>query len=234
MKNKEELRTHKRAPFLKDILIDDKILLRAIDISEGGLYVHTGRSFIPGNIVDITLPLKDIKLTVKANIQHNQSGVGMGLKFVDLTEEQKDMIKKYIESAIAKEGADHTGKKCVLLVEDNEMSRRVCKSKLVSEGFQVIEAADGLEAIKFLNDEKPDLIILDLHMEKMDGFKVLAMLRASDQWQNMPVIVYSSKSSQDVINKVIDAGADEFLAKMMTSPAKLTEAVKNLLKNDKS
>ena len=71
-------------------------------------------------------------------------------------------------------------------------------------------------------------------MEKIDGFKVLAMLKTSDKWQDTPVVVFSSKSSQDTIDKVIDAGANEFLSKMMTSPAKLAETVQNLLKIKKS
>jgi PleD family two-component response regulator len=66
-------------------------------------------------------------------------------------------------------------------------------------------------------------------MEKMDGFKVLAILRESPQWKDIPVIVFSAKGTQDVMDKVIDAGAEEFLVKMMTSPAKLANTVKNVL-----
>ncbi|MBI5674397.1 MAG: response regulator [Nitrospirae bacterium] len=234
MNNKKELRKHKRIPFLKDIIINNKILVKGIDISEEGLYVHTGRSFTPGNIVDVTLPIKDITITVKANIQHNQPSVGMGLKFVELTDEQKDVIKKHIEYLATQTSPDNSEKKCILLVEDSDTSRRVCKSKLVSEGFQVNEVKDGYEAIKYLNVDKTDLIVLDLHMENIDGFKVLAMLKASEQWRDIPVIVFSSKSSQDTINKVLDAGADEFLSKMMTSPKKLVETIENLLKRKKS
>jgi CheY-like chemotaxis protein len=230
----KERRTHKRTPFLKDILINNKILVKGIDISEGGLYVHTGRSFTPGNIVDVALPLKDITITVKANIQHNQSGVGMGLMFVFLTDEQKDIIKKHVEYLTSQISSDRSGKKTILFVEDSETSRRMYKSKLVSEGFHVVEVKNGYEAIAYLNTGKTDLVILDLHMEKIDGFKVLAMLKESEKWQNTPVIVFSSKSSQDIINKVIELGADMFLGKMMTSPTKLAEAVKSLLRSKKS
>ena len=233
MRSKKELRTYKRIPFLKDILINNRIYVKGIDITEEGLYVHTGRSSIPGNIVDVTLPLENIKINVKATIQHNQSSVGMGLRFVALTDEQKDLIKKHIEYLTTQISPENAEQKNILLVEDHETSRRMYKSKLVSEGFHVVESKDGFEAIKYLKTNKTDLIILDLNMEKIDGFKVLAILKASKTWQDTPVIVFSSNSSQDMINKVIKAGADEFMSKIMTSPAKLAETVNNLLKSKK-
>ncbi len=229
--SREELRAHKRIPYTENILINNKIFAKGIDISEGGIFVSTGHSFTPGNIVDITFTLQETKLTAQANIQHSQSGVGMGLKFMELTEEHKGLIRKFIEQKSAGSEEGETERKLILLVEDSELSRRMYKSKLMQEGFQVHEANNGLEAIKYLNVEKPDLIILDLYMEKLDGFKVLSMIRESPLYKETPVIVFSSKGDQDMINKVITAGADEFLSKSITPPAKLAEAVKKLLKS---
>ena len=76
----------------------------------------------------------------------------------------------------------------------------------------------------------PDLIIFDLYMEKMDGFKVLMILKSSPKWKDVPIIVFSSHGTQDVIDKVINAGADEFLLKMITSPSKLAQKAKAVLK----
>jgi len=103
------------------------------------------------------------------------------------------------------------------------------KSKLVMEGFTVLEADNGMDAINMLKYESPDLIILDVFMQKIDGFKVLAIIKESPKWKDVPVIIFSSKGTQDVIEKAMNAGANEFLLKMMTTPVKLSETVKALL-----
>jgi CheY-like chemotaxis protein len=224
-----ERRVFKRIPFTEQILVNNAILLKGIDISEGGLYVHTGRSFHAGSIVDVTLPINDKKITLKAQVQHNQPSVGMGLQFVDLTDVQKNMLRQFIKERTTRKTEVKTEKQKVLLIEENAVQRRIHKSKLMLDGFYVMEVNDGIEAIQRLEEEIPDLIVLDLFMEKMDGFKVLAILRESPQWKDIPVIVFSAKGTQDVMDKVIDAGAEEFLVKMMTSPAKLANTVKNVL-----
>jgi len=234
MQDKKERRLHKRVPFVREIVINNKILAKSIDLSEGGLFVQTDRTFLRGNSIEITLPLKDIAITVKAIILRTHSGVGMAMKFFFITDEQKGLIKKQVESLSSQVRHDHTEKQTILFIEDSETTRRVYKNKLVSEGFNVVEAKDGYEAIAYLNTAKTDLIVLDLHMEIIDGFKMLSMINESEKWKNVPVIVLSSQSSQDTISKVIAAGADKFMAKMMTTPFKLAEAVQNLLKIKKS
>ncbi len=234
MDNPKERRNFIRVPFAKDIVINNDITAKSIDLSEGGLYVYTDRLFEAGSMVDVTIPLNGEKLTLKAKIQHTQPSVGMGLKFVYSDDIQRDKIKNLIACKTAKEPQAEKGKKTVLLVEDNETSRDISKSKLILEGFHVVAVEDGIEAIKFLRTETPDLIILDLFMEKLDGFKVLTIIRESPQWKDIPVIVFSVKGTQDVVDKVINAGADEFLVKMITSPKKLFETAKNVLKRKKS
>ena len=224
-----ENRKHKRVSFTVDVLINNAVLVKGIDISKSGLYVHTGRSFPAGNVVDVTLPINARKINVKAKVQHNQSGIGMGLKFVNLHEKQAEVINQFIESYNESSHAKPAGKKQVLLVDENETSRRMNKSKLIMEGLTVIEAATGMEAINILKKESPDLIIMDVFMQKIDGFKVLAILKQSPKWKDVPVIIFSSKGTQDVVEKAMNAGASEFLLKMMTTPVKLSDTVKSLL-----
>jgi CheY-like chemotaxis protein len=190
--------------------------------------VHTGHSFPVGDVVDVSIPLNNRKLKIKAKVQYNQKSVGMGLKFVELSDTHKEIIKKYIELRSVQGSRIGNNIKRILLIEENETTRRIYSSKLMLEGFQVNDVHDGIEAVKFLNSETPDLIVLDLHMEKCDGFKVLAMLRESPKWDKTHVIIFSSKGTQDVIDKVVSAGADEFLFKAMTSPTTLADAAKNL------
>jgi CheY-like chemotaxis protein len=227
-RHKKDKRETERYLFKERIFINSSIIFKSVDISEGGLYVYTGRSFERNTILDVTFIRH--RFMVKARVKHNQPGIGMGLQFIDLNEEQRAAIKMVIKEILSKTGRHSQERKKVLLVEDNDLTRSIYRGKLSMEGFSVMEAKDGLVAIKLLKEQPPDLIILDLHLKKMDGIKLLTILKETPDWMNVPVIVCSGKGTKDVIQKVIDAGADEFLNKMITSPAKLVEVAKAVSK----
>lgn len=224
----KERRQFRRYPFREDVLIDGIMQASSIDISEGGMYLSAVQQFNQGDVIDVTIPFRGEKIKVKARVQYFQAGIGMGVMFIELPEEQKAKIRGLIESITAEPDTVKIEKK-ILLIEDNEKLRSQLKSRLSSEGFTVIEASDGIDAMKSLAEISPDLIILDLFMEKMDGFKVLSILKLHPIWKDLPVIVCSGRGTDDVIRKVIDAGADEFLNKMVTSPTKLIEVTKAIL-----
>lgn len=219
-----------RYPFPYNILINGKILVKGIDISIGGLYVHTGRAFDRGRIVDISIP--DYNFMIKARIQHSQPSVGMGLKFLAVNESLKKKLRLLIQSIDANSGGlQLKSKPEVLLIDDNASGRRINRSKLNLEGFKVIDVGSGTEAIKAMSDHTPNVIVCDIHMEGMDGLKLLSLIRSTPKWSRIPVIMISSTASVDIIDKVFEAGADEFLAKSTTSPAKLAEHVRGILES---
>lgn len=117
----------------------------------------------------------------------------------------------------------------ILVVDDTEMLRNLYKSKLLSEGFTVMTAANGAEAIKQLATEPPDLVLLDLVMPILDGYKVLQAVKADPKFAAIPVIVFSAKGATDEIQKATSAGADGFLIKATTNPNKVVERVKEAL-----
>lgn len=227
VEEKQDNRKQQRVLLTEKLLVDIKKDFQCIDISEGGLYISTGNIFAENCLFDVTIPYKNKKVTVKAQIRHFQPGVGVGIEFVDVSDGQRAIIKEIIESIMSHYKADREDK--ILLIEDHDMSRKINRINLVEGGFLVIEARDGMEGIKMLNEHTPNLIILDLYMEDMDGFKVLSMLKASPKWKNIPVLVFSSTITQDTIDKLIGGGADEFLLKTATSPVKLIETVKAML-----
>ncbi|HLB24869.1 MAG TPA: response regulator [Nitrospirota bacterium] len=218
-----EQRKFQRVPFTGDVLINDAILAKGIDISEGGLYVHTGRSFPLDSFLRVKVTLLTRELNLVARVRSCQESVGMGLNFMELSYEARNLIRQYV--AAGREAAAPQKKK-VLLVDDSEPNRRINKSKLVLEGYAVIEATDGIDAIaKLSQGAPPDLVVLDLYMEKMDGHKVLSYIKGNDAFKAVPVVVLSARGNQAEIDKAMSAGADGFLVKMMTSPAKLAECV---------
>ena len=224
---KQEHRKQQRIPVTGKFLVDISKDFQCIDISEGGLYFSTGNIFAENSFFDVTIPFRNEKVTVKAQIKHFQPGIGVGIEFVDVSDSQRASIKEIVESITLDNKADREDK--ILLIEDHDMSRKINRINLIEGGFFVIEAKDGMEGIKMLQEHTPSLIILDLYMGNMDGFKVLSMLKASPKWMNIPVLVFSSSITQDTIDKLISGGADEFLLKTETSPAKLIETVKAML-----
>ena len=231
MKNvdKEERRKYERVPFVEDILIDGTRMSTCMDISEGGLYTSTMQFYEHDSVIDVTIPFKAEKLTVKAQVRYCQPGIGMGMMFIDLNELQRAKIKELIEGLTKKSARSAKAGKDVLVVEDNNKSRQAIKGALFKEGFSVIEASNGIEALKSITEQHIDLIILDLHMQGMDGLKVLSALKTDLKWKELPVIICSAYDTQDVRDEAMKAGADEFISKRGTSPASLVQSAKAVL-----
>ena len=225
-----ERRKYERIPFREEVLLDGITRCTSVDISEGGFYVCTTQVFEEHSVIYVTLPLKGDTLKVKAEVQYCQLGIGIGVRFIELNDEQREKIRELIYSVTTQSAHPKEGKNKILLIEENDISGQF-KKLLVAEGFFVIEAKDIVEAMKILSDQTPDLVILDLYMKKMDGFKVLAILKTNPKWKDLPVIVCSTSGTEDVMKKVIDAGADEFLNKMVTPASQLLDVVKTVLKS---
>ena len=116
----------------------------------------------------------------------------------------------------------------ILLVDDEKDIVEFLQYNLIQEGFDVITAFDGVEALDKVK-EKPDLIILDVMMPKMDGYEVCLRLRENKDHENIPVIFLTAKSSEVDEIKGLDLGADDFIQKPV-SPKKIVARVKSNLR----
>ncbi len=108
--------------------------------------------------------------------------------------------------------APHTAH-TLLVVEDEEMLRRVMKEPLEREGFRVFEAADGVAALEELDRHAPDLMVLDLNLPRLDGYGVLSHLRARPATAKLPVIVLTAKGDEESEVRVFEFGATDYLTK---------------------
>ena len=117
----------------------------------------------------------------------------------------------------------------ILLVDDTEFYQRAYKNKLTPEGYLVTTASNGLEALKCLSNEIPDIILLDLMMPVMDGFKVLQAVKSDERLKAIPVIIFSAKGAPEEIEKAIKLGASDFLIKATTTPNKVLDKIKQVL-----
>lgn len=117
----------------------------------------------------------------------------------------------------------------ILVVDDTKMFQNIYKTKLMSEGFTVKLAGNGTEAIKILSEEAFDLVLLDLTMPLMDGFKVLQAVKENPKLSSIHVVVFSSRGQPEEIEKAVNLGADGYLIKSTTTPNEVVKKVRELL-----
>ncbi len=119
-------------------------------------------------------------------------------------------------------------KKRVLLIEDDPSSVRLVSYTLEQEGYEVLTATNGLEGLKKVREEAPDLLVLDVMLPGLDGFEVCRRLRADEQTAGLPVLMLSAKAQEIDKTTGLKVGADDYLAKP-ADPSEIVARVANLL-----
>ncbi|MBW3562394.1 MAG: response regulator [Actinobacteria bacterium] len=122
-------------------------------------------------------------------------------------------------------------KRKVLVVDDEADVLLLCRVNLEFEGYEVVEAGDGEEAMRKVREHEPDVILLDVMMPKMDGWQVLAALKAEPGTAEIPVVMLTAKvQDQDQI-RGWSGGAADYITKPF-SPLALSQVLENVLMND--
>jgi two-component system chemotaxis response regulator CheY len=117
----------------------------------------------------------------------------------------------------------------IMVVDDSGMTRKMLSLSLSREGFAVEMAENGMEALEKLFKDRYDLVITDMNMPQMDGMELLRHLRNDSQYRSVPVVVLSSNSTPEEIQRAMKAGANFYLIKP-TDSAKLIECVRKALR----
>ncbi|MDZ7401341.1 MAG: PleD family two-component system response regulator [candidate division KSB1 bacterium] len=117
----------------------------------------------------------------------------------------------------------------ILVVDDIPLNRKLQKTYLESVGYQVILANDGIEALQRIDEERPDLILLDVMMPKMNGFQVCRRLKSLESTRFIPIIMVTALNEVDDKVRGIEAGADDFISKPFNK-LELLARVKSLLR----
>ena len=117
----------------------------------------------------------------------------------------------------------------ILIADDNEANRDIFSKRLAVHGYDILTANDGEEALEAARREKPDLILLDIMMPKINGIEVCRRLKADTSLELIPIIVVSAKSDPKDVVEGLEAGASEYLTKP-TSQTALVARVKSMLR----
>lgn len=117
-------------------------------------------------------------------------------------------------------------KKLVLAVEDDTFLAGVHRNKMAKEGFEIVVAGNGREALEFLKTKKPDIVLLDLIMPIMDGFETLKAIKENPETKDIKVVILSNLSQEEDKQRVMDMGALDYIVKANVSFREIIEKVK--------
>jgi CheY-like chemotaxis protein len=126
----------------------------------------------------------------------------------------------------------HTTSRRILLAEDDRFLRKAAEATLRRAGYQVLPAADGEEALAKAQAERPDLVLLDLIMPKLQGFEVLRRLKADPATAGIPVVVLSNLGQERDVEQALAAGAAAYHVKANISLHDLASRVDELLRRE--
>ena len=119
--------------------------------------------------------------------------------------------------------------KKILVIEDDKYLREVIVEKLKKEKYETLEAIDGEEGLKVTRDARPDLVVLDIILPKMNGFDYLEIKGKESALAGIPVIILSNLGQPDDVERGLALGAKDYMVKAHFTPNDLMEKVKGFL-----
>jgi DNA-binding response OmpR family regulator len=120
--------------------------------------------------------------------------------------------------------------KKILVVEDDSMISSMYQTKFEADGFNVLTAADGLSGLETARKEKPDIIMLDVILPRLDGFSVLEEIKKDKILKKTPVIMLTNLGTQEDKAKGQKMGAMDYLVKASLTPGQVSQKIKSVLK----
>lgn len=174
----------------------------------------------------LTGRLRDLHVISGASVEPNGS-ILLVLDVVALVERAQHFVEPAV--AIAQESEQAPRAPSVMVVDDSLMVRELQRSILERAGYEVRTANDGREALAMLAEHLPDLVVTDIEMPNVDGIELTTSIRSHPRLANIPVLVVTSRTSEEDHQRGLDAGADALIVKTAFDEAGLLEAVSRLL-----
>ena len=121
----------------------------------------------------------------------------------------------------------------LLLIEDDVTLVKMYERKFTSDGYEVVIAYDGLEGLEKATKEKPDLVLLDIMLPKLDGLALFKKMRSVPETFNTPVILLTNFGQEDAVFECFKLGAVDYLVKADVTPQQVVKKVESFLEEQK-
>ena len=121
----------------------------------------------------------------------------------------------------------------ILLIEDDAFLLSMYATKFELEGLEVLSAEDGEKGLKSAAKDKPDIILLDILLPKMDGFEVLKEIKKQEATKAIPVILLTNLSQRSDVERALELGAVDYLIKAHFMPTEVVDKIKKILAEKK-
>ena len=220
-----------RVGFPDKVTINSSMAVRGVDISEGGMFLLTGRSFPTGDPLFLEFTILQVPVTAKAVVQFNIEGVGMGVNFTDLADKDRELIAQYVDRHIHEKGPEKD--KRVLLVGNSDLSDSgtlIFTNALLGVGCNVVAISGFEEAVTALR-KGMDLscIVITFETDLDTNYYIYYYLSTLDQYKNVPMLVLTNTQDKVFREKLVRQGRIKLLSRITTSPKHLIEEVKAVI-----
>jgi uncharacterized protein (TIGR02266 family) len=225
---------------------DEFVSAYTLNVSRTGLFIPTEKFQPMGAVVslDIALPEGGPKIRALARVAYVLDAAkahdtgrepGMGMEFLDVEGVPfADQISSYLDDkATASDQRRRKPRATVLVIDDSDSQRMAIIQCLRSSGFEVLSAIDGLEGLGTAIRERPDVILSDVNMPRMDGWKLLRMIRARPNLATTPLIFLTTESDDIARLKGYRLGVDDYLSKPFQG-AELVARVERVLNRSRA
>ena len=190
-----------------------------VNISQGGLCLYSDKLYPLGAQPHCALsvpghpePLELVGTVVWfQKVDRDAHGYKLGLEFKPLTPAQRAVLDTLFARPPA--AVQTSGAKRLLLVDDDAELARAMQLRFEASGFEVVTAADGLEALRMAREHRPDVMILDLMLPHLNGYEVCRLLKFDQKFKGIPIILCTARSRQEDIKLGQSVGADAYVTK---------------------
>jgi len=220
-----------RVGFSDNVIINASLTVRGVDISEGGMFLLTGRSFPTGDALSLRFAILQSPVTVKAVVQFNIPSVGMGVNFTDLSDNDKDLIAVYVEQRIHEKGLEKDRR--VLLVggsDPNAHDMRIYMNGLLGEGYKAVDISGFEDTVNALRKGiSLSCIVIACETALDTNYYILHYISTLDNYKDLPVLVLLNSQDKQFREKLIKKGRIKLLSRITTSPKRLIDEVRTLI-----
>jgi adenylate cyclase len=122
-----------------------------------------------------------------------------------------------------------SGKRTILIAEDDALLQKMYRMKFIIEGYEVQTASDGRAALDRLREFRPDVVLLDIMMPRLNGLQVLSQMKQDEALKGVPVIMLTNLSSIDKVNEAVAMGAEGYLIKSQKTPNEVVRFVNGVI-----